>query len=84
MLYHLGLSMIRRSINYDDLVKSQIYSLSLAASPEGPLARREGRGRGEGDNPMNSNVLFSPSPSSPPTKGGELLFFTRSSRLTNS
>jgi len=82
-------------INVDGFVKNQKYSLSLAASPEGPLselecspsrklARRDGRGWGEGDKPRNSNVLFSPSPLSPPTRGGEFLLFTRSSTLMDS
>jgi len=55
-------------INNDDPVKSLKYSLSL-----------DGRGRGEGGKSRNSNMLFSPSPSSPPARGGEFLLFTNSS-----
>ena len=59
-----GIATFYETIKFDDFVKSKKYSLSL-----------EERGWGEGDKPNNSNVLFSPSPSSPPTRGGEFLLF---------
>jgi hypothetical protein len=40
-----------------------------------------GEGRGAGESLKSFNGLLSPSPSSPPTKGGEILLFTGSSNF---